>query len=207
VNSCKTRTDVFLIEVFSIRGLGMKIIDLDFHNEQVLHAAAAILVDAFLETAPGCWPDLQSGLEEVREFIEPERIARCAVNEQGKMLGWIGGIRKYDGHAWELHPLAVSTAYQGQGVGRALVNDFEEQVRQQGGLTIFLGTDDETGATSLSGVDLYPDPWKHIECIQNLKHHPYAFYLKMGYIITGVVPDANGWGKPDILMSKRVSAR
>jgi hypothetical protein len=26
----------------------------------------------------------------------------------------------------------------------------------------------------------------------------------MGYVITGVVPDANGIGKPDILMSKRV---
>jgi hypothetical protein len=27
----------------------------------------------------------------------------------------------------------------------------------------------------------------------------------MGYVISGVVPDANGVGKPDILMSKRVS--
>jgi hypothetical protein len=26
----------------------------------------------------------------------------------------------------------------------------------------------------------------------------------MGYTITGVVPDANGIGKPDILMSKRI---
>jgi hypothetical protein len=27
----------------------------------------------------------------------------------------------------------------------------------------------------------------------------------MGYVITGVVPDANGRGKPDIIMSKRVA--
>jgi hypothetical protein len=26
----------------------------------------------------------------------------------------------------------------------------------------------------------------------------------MGYVITGIVPDANGRGKPDILMAKRV---
>ncbi|MEN9564723.1 MAG: hypothetical protein RIR73_2967, partial [Chloroflexota bacterium] len=29
---------------------------------------------------------------------------------------------------------------------------------------------------------------------------------KMGYVITGVVPDANGLGKPDIMMSKRITS-
>jgi len=37
-----------------------------------------------------------------------------------------------------------------------------------------------------------------------VKGHPFEFYQKQGYVITGVVPDANGVGKPDILMSKRV---
>ncbi|MCA9940912.1 MAG: AAC(6')-Ia family aminoglycoside 6'-N-acetyltransferase, partial [Anaerolineales bacterium] len=27
---------------------------------------------------------------------------------------------------------------------------------------------------------------------------------KLGYAIVGVVPDANGWGKPDIIMAKRI---
>jgi aminoglycoside 6'-N-acetyltransferase I len=40
--------------------------------------------------------------------------------------------------------------------------------------------------------------------IQNYKGHPYEFYLKCGYTITGVMPDANGRGKPDIIMGKRV---
>jgi aminoglycoside 6'-N-acetyltransferase I len=30
------------------------------------------------------------------------------------------------------------------------------------------------------------------------------FYRKLGFVIVGVVPDANGPGKPDILMAKRV---
>ena len=67
-----------------------------------------------------------------------------------------------------------------------------------------LGTDDEDDMTTLSGVDLYPNVWEHVANIKNLKRHPYEFYRKMGYAITGVVPDANGPGKPDILMSKRV---
>ena len=31
-----------------------------------------------------------------------------------------------------------------------------------------------------------------------------ALYQKCGFVIVGVVPDANGPGKPDILMAKRV---
>lgn len=80
-----------------------------------------------------------------------------------------------------------------------------KMVRQRGGLTIFLGSDDVDNMTTVSGVDLYPDVWEHIARIRNLKGHPYAFYQKQGYSITGIVPDANGWGKPDILMAKRVS--
>jgi len=29
-------------------------------------------------------------------------------------------------------------------------------------------------------------------------------YQKCGFVIVGVVPDANGLGKPDILMAKRI---
>ncbi len=119
-------------------------------------------------------------------------------------MGWIGGIREYDGHAWELHPLVVHPDHQGQGVGRALVADLERLVSELGGTTIYLGTDDEDNMTSLSDKDLYPNVFEHITNIENLRGHPFSFYQKLGFAIVGVIPDANGPGKPDIIMAKRV---
>jgi aminoglycoside 6'-N-acetyltransferase I len=183
----------------------MRITDLKADDERLVHQVAALLVAAFREHWPGAWPDMESALEEVRESFAEGRISRVAVDEGGEALGWIGGIPEYDGRVWELHPLAVDPAHHRQGIGRDLVADLEEQVRQRGGLTITLGSDDEANMTTLSGVDLYPNVWEHISRIKNLKAHPYEFYEKQGFTITGVVPDANGWGKPDILMAKQVS--
>ncbi len=182
----------------------MKIFTLSPDHVQLVQQAGQLLVDTFRKHWPDAWPTFEEGLKEVHEMLEPERICRAAVGETGDLLGIIGGIPGYDGHVWELHPLAVQPSMQGQGIGRALVTDFEEQVRLKGGLTITLGSDDEDGLTSLANVDLYENLWEKIRDIRNLKHHPFEFYQKMGYIITGVVPDANGTGKPDILMAKRV---
>ena len=182
----------------------MNIITLLPDNQPIIHQAAQLLVDAFRDHWPDAWNTFDDGMEEVREMLEAERICRAAIDEDGNLLGVIGGIPGYDGHVWELHPLAVQPSIQGRGIGRALVEDFEEQVRQRGGLTITLGSDDEDGMTSLSDVDLYENLWDQIKNIQNLKRHPFEFYQKLGYIITGIVPDANGRGKPDIIMSKKV---
>ncbi len=134
----------------------MKIIDLRSDDEELIQQVAAMLVAAFKEMSPDAWPDLESAVEEVRESFGPERFSRVAVDEAGTVLGWVGGIRQYDGHVWELHPLAVRPDRQRQGVGRALVADLEARVRKQGGLTLWLGTDDETSMTTLAGINLYP---------------------------------------------------
>lgn len=52
--------------------------------------------------------------------------------------------------------------------------------------------------------DLNDDTFDRIENIKNLRKHPYEFYQKMGYKIVGVISDANGLGKSDIWMAKRV---
>ena len=172
-------------------------------NAEGRRQAAEILTAAFHEHWPEAWSTLEEALAELEEMSAPERIARAAL-EDGAVVGLIGGIPGYDGHVWELHPLAVRPDRQRRGIGALLVRDFEEQVRARGGLTIQLGSDDEDDMTSLAGVDLYTDLWEKIRTIRNLKGHPYSFYQKLGYTIIGVVPDANGRGKPDILMGKGV---
>jgi aminoglycoside 6'-N-acetyltransferase I len=101
-----------------------------------------------------------------------------------------------------LYPLAVHPDYRERGIGRALVNDLETQVRERGAITLYLGTDDTAGMTTLGNTNLYPNVLDHIANIKNLRRHPYEFYQKLGFSIVGVIPDANGLGKPDIIMAR-----
>jgi aminoglycoside 6'-N-acetyltransferase I len=181
----------------------VRIFDLDQADEPRVEQTAALLVAAFAGLTD-TWSTIEHAREEVHESFEDDRISRIALDDDGQVIGWIGGISEYGGNAWELHPLAVRPDWQGRGVGRALVTDFEAQVRQRGGTTIYLMSDDEAGLTSIANIDLYPDPWQHLATITNHGGHPFEFYQRCGFVITGVIPDASGRGRPDILMAKRV---
>ena len=76
------------------------------------------------------------------------------MDEQDHVIGWIGGISQYKGNVWELHPLVVEPNHRNRGIGTMLVKDLEAQVRMRKGITIYVGSDDENGMTSLAGVDL-----------------------------------------------------
>ena len=180
------------------------IIDLPADDAAVHLAVAEILVAAFAGTGATAWPDVEAGLEEVRESLAPERISRIAVDDGGRPLGWVGGIAQYDGYGWELHPLVVAPAHQRQGIGRALVADLEAETRRRGGLTLWLGSDDENDRTSLGGADLYPDVLTHLAALRDIGGHPITFYRSLGFVVVGAMPDANGRGKPDIFMAKRL---
>jgi aminoglycoside 6'-N-acetyltransferase I len=183
----------------------MKIISLQKEDKDLIQQAAQLLVDAFQENWSEAWQTLEDGLQEIHEIMEEDHILRVAVDDDNKLLGIIGGLSQYDGNVWELHPLAIQPNLQKQGIGKKLLEDFEEQVRQKNGITILLGTDDENNMTSLSNVDLYENLFEKIKNIKNIKGHPYEFYQKMGYTIIGIIPDANGIGKPDILMAKNIN--
>jgi aminoglycoside 6'-N-acetyltransferase I len=67
-----------------------------------------------------------------------------------------------------------------------------------------VGADDENFETSLGGVDLYQDLPARLREVTSARTHPHAFYRRMGFQVVGVMPDANGPGKPDIFLAKRV---
>lgn len=180
----------------------MDVVELRVSDAAAVEQTAAILVAGFRTQAPSAWPNLPAARREVLASFGDGRLSLIARDERGDVLGWIGGEEQYNGHVWELHPLVVDPARQGGGIGRVLVTALEARVRERGGLTLVLGTDDEIGQTSLAGVDLYPDVWPHLAAIRNLRRHPYGFYRRLGFTIVGVIPDANGFGKPDILMAK-----
>lgn len=181
----------------------MGIIDLDPDDGPRVQATAALLHAALGHS----WPNLDSALEEVYDSLQPGHVSRVALDGDN-VIGWIAAIPQYGAPSyatgWELHPLAVAPARQGQGIGRALVADLEGQLAARGAVTLYVWTDDDDASTSLSGVDLYDDPFAHLQAIRNLNRHPYAFYQKCGFVLMGVIPDANGFGRPDILLAKRL---
>jgi len=90
-----------------------------------------------------------------------------------------------------------------RGIGRALVAAFESEAASRGALTLTLGTDDDSGMTSLNSVDLYGDVPRHLADLRDLgRRHPFLLYRKLGFVVTGVMPDANGPRRPDIYLSK-----
>lgn len=164
-------------------------------------AAAEILWKAFIQKGHDAWPDLESAKQEVAECINPDYIC-LGICKDGELLGWVGLRPSYE-LTWELHPLVVRSDAQGKGIGRQLVAELERRAKERGIIGIMLGTDDELFMTSLSQVDLTPQNLPdQIKAVRNLRNHPFEFYQKCGYGIIGVIPNANGKRKPDILMWK-----
>lgn len=176
----------------------MKIEFLDKNNSMYFEESAKLLQENF-----ECWSDMQAAKDEIEEICSSCNITLVAVDEY-HVIGLIGAHPQYDGNVWEMHPLVVRKEKQGSGIGKLLVNSIEDEVAKRGGITIYLGTDDENNATSLSNTDIYENTYDKISNIKNLNGHPFEFYLKCGYKIVGIIPDANGYGKPDIMMAKRM---
>ena len=179
-----------------------RIVDLGNEPPSTLEQAAILLSEHFGE--PQGWPTVELARAEVSRVLT-DGFAR-AMLRGGILLGWIGGLPEYDGRVWELHPMIVHRDFRRQGVGRTLVSVFENEAQRRGALTVTLGTDDDSDMTSLSGVNLYTDVPGYLAQLRDLgRFHPFLFYSALGYVVTGVMPDANGRGRPDIYMSKPVS--
>src|SRR4051812_7569434 len=112
-----------------------KILDVTPDDEQIIGQIAELLGNGFRESATS-YRTIEEAFTEVRDSLQPQRMSRMALDELGTVSGWIGGIEEYGGNVWELRPLVVRPNWQRQGLGRALVADFENQVAQRGGHTV-----------------------------------------------------------------------
>jgi aminoglycoside 6'-N-acetyltransferase I len=176
--------------------------DLRADDTGAIDEAATLLVEAF----PHWLPTLEMARQEVSEALGPGRICLVA-RADDQILGWVGAIPEYS-HAWELHPLVVRADVRRRGVGASLVTALEERVREAGALTLYLGTDDDrpVPGTSAGGVELFPDVLSNAMNLRVIDH-PAGFYMRLGFEVVGLIPDANGLGKPDILLAKRVNGK
>ena len=166
----------------------MEIIKLTSNLTYYRQQAATLLIEAF----PYAYKDCAE--LEITKCLSTNRIMLGAV-ENEILMGLVGAIPQYGITAWELHPLAVSKKWQGQGIGTKLCTALENELKNCGCCTIYLCSEDE--------MDLSVEKSKtKIKNIRNLERHPYEFYQKIGYQIVGVIPDANGLGKPDIWLAK-----
>ena len=84
--------------------------------------------------------------------------------------------------------------------------DLEAILTARGGLTLWAGSDDLAGETTLGGVDLYSALPDAFSVVRSWGNHPLPFYRRLGFHVIGVMPDANGPGRPDVFLAKRLGA-
>lgn len=176
--------------------------DLAAADSAGIDKAATLLHSTF--SPLGAWTTMAEARQEVVDSIAPDRVSRIALSDDKTVIGWIGAIRQYDGLVWELHPIVIAEEWRRKGVGRALIADLEAILATRGALTLWAGSDDVAGETSLSGIDLYPVLPSALGAVRSWGRHPLPFYLRLGFNIIGVMPDANGPGRPDIFLGKRI---
>lgn len=181
----------------------MNIVDLYKDDAKYINQLAELLFSEFRINWPNAWPTLESAKKEINGCLSENNIFRVAI-DSNQVIGCVGGQPQYGGKVWEVHPIVVRNNYKKQGIGKLLLKDIETRAKRKNGITLFLGSDDENGMTSVANIDLYPNPLRKLLEIKNIKNHPFEFYIKCGFSIVGIIPDANGHGKPDILLAKKI---
>ncbi len=177
------------------------IIDLDANDSALVERLAIITFEAFKENAPDWIPTIELARKQVLSAGSRGRLGRVII-EDGQAAGWIGMIKGE--HVWEIHPISVAVERQYRGLGRLLVEDAACIAKSAGALTLYAGTSDEVGTTNLFGVDLYDDPASSISNIQAVGRNPYKFWVRAGFSLVGLLPDAEGAGKPAIQLARRL---
>src|SRR5260221_51762 len=137
---------------------------------------------ALLRYGSCCSPTPAAAREEIEDAFGPHQTSRVVLAADGAPLAWIAASPSW-GRVWELHPLLVAVTAQRRGLGRRLVDAIERHAAAAGALTMWVGTSDTTGATSLSNVDLYTDPLRALATIVARAPHSISFWHLDSYRI------------------------
>ena len=179
------------------------IINLYEASDMILEQAAVVLFEAAKSFTLSTWPTLQFCRGEVENCLREQYLCLGYIRKD-ELAGWIGLRPQYGGYTWKIHPLVVHPHHQSTGIGSDLLYEAEKLVYEKGGRNLFIGVPDELEQTSLGGKDIFKtslfDQLKAFEAGNG--RHPGGFFLKNGYTLTGIIPDALGKGRPDILMIK-----
>ena len=169
------------------------------------HAEAATILRDALAHLPSAYNEPGEAEAEVAlRSVDGDWLGYAALDGE-RLAGWIGAIRTYS-HGWEIHPLVVAPDCQRRGIGSTLMVALEARARSAGVLTLFLGSDDDYGGTTLFGRDHGPTWSSHVAATEaTARGHALTFYRRHGYRIVGLLPDVNGAGRPDILLAKQLS--
>lgn len=178
-----------------------EIVDLDTNDSELVEQLAKITFEAFKENSPDWVPEIGLARNQVLDAGSPGRLGRVVMAD-GRVAGWVGLIKGK--RVWEIHPIAVAIEHQFKGLGHLLVEDVASIAKRAGALTLYAGTSDEVGTTNLFGVDLYIDPANSISNIQATGRNPFKFWQNAGFTVVGLMPDAEGVGKPGIELARRL---
>lgn len=128
--------------------------------------------------------------------------------ESERVIAFVGVLRHVFPYAYQIEPLIVKEPFRGQGVGGRLLELIEFKLKDEGVRTLFITGPDTTGETSLYNKDLFDGEGivHHLSTV-DYGHEALSFYTKRGYQVSGVIPEANGAGKPEIMLAKRISQK
>lgn len=167
----------------------------------LLRGVADLLVVAFAPIYEG---DVTRALADVVQFA-PEDLSLIARDGDGQPIGWLRAEHFKRQASAEIKLVAVHPSRRRQRVGQTLVRAAEERMRAVGCVTMLATVGDTRGRTNLYGVDVTADAPRLLAAFHCHADHPAGFFLRVGYRLVGVLPDAYGPGKHDLTLARRIS--
>jgi aminoglycoside 6'-N-acetyltransferase I len=176
--------------------------EFDPADEMRLNEAASVLYRA-ASRFTSAFPAPEAALGELIELTRhPGSLMFVALNLGGEVCGLAAASPRAASSVLVIRALTVDPPFQRRGVGRALLRRLETAALRSGFTTMTIALEDEAGLTSLAGRSLFPDPLAPMTRFIPPAAHPSAFLKRLGFALSGVIPEAAGPGRPELWFAK-----